>query len=204
MEVNHRIWSTFTSNDVLEDDLADATIVKYLPIIPASGLWLLKLGIGNDERFAQIFRDTWRQIPLKARRLIVKFWRRNTPPWAATGLRSPTIQLTDYWEFSERSWRQKNELGICGLDGHGLFFYGPVVDKMPQRHVEELIAHELAHVVQSATDGPPHTDRTIARIFDTTENIADEYMEGWGFDSEAMDEWLNKNWTWPGKPCSSN
>lgn len=47
----------------------------------------------------------------------------------------------------------------------------------------------------------------MPRLIDTVENIADEYMEGWGFDSGAMDDWLRDNWKWPDTGdalCSSN
>jgi hypothetical protein len=28
------------------------------------------------------------------------------------------------------------------------------------------------------------------------ENIADEYMEWWGFDPDAIDDWCAENWKW--------
>ena len=70
---------------------------------------------------------------------------------------------------------------------------------MPRKHVKEIIAHELAHVVQYATDDLPRPgsmDKTIPRNFDPIENIADEYMEWWGFDPDAIDDWVNDKWKW--------
>jgi hypothetical protein len=172
---------------------------EFFPIVPTSRLWLPRLGVGNDERFANIFRDTWRQIDIRARRLMVAHWRNGQPRYAIQGLWSPTIRLCRSWQFNEWSWRGPRDLGACGSGGHSLYFYAPVVDAMPTKHVGELIAHELAHVIQYATGDLPRpggTDRTIPRSCDPIENIADEYMEWWGFDPSAIDEWCAENWKW--------
>ena len=125
------------------EDTWMAAAPELLPIVPRSRLWLPKLGIGDDERFASIFRNTWHKIPLGARRLKVKHWRENSAHFPIQGLWSPTIQLTDYWELSDRTVRQPKDLGVCGRNGHSLYFYAPAVDAVPAQHVEELIAHEL-------------------------------------------------------------
>lgn len=177
-----------------QSDLDDAP--EFLPVVPTSRLWLPRLGFGDDERFAAIFRDTWCRIPLKARRIMVKHWRKSEPAWAIQGLWSPTIQLTDDWEFSDRSVRQPKEVAACGRNGHSLYFYAPLVDAMPVVHVQELIAHELAHVVQYGIGEPPSTDRSVPRWSDDSELEADEMMELWGFDCWAMDEWIAAHWTW--------
>lgn len=130
-----------------DDDQMELAVPEFLPIVPTSRIWLPKLGIGDDERCASIFQDTWRQIDIRARRLMVAHWRASKPLYAIQGLWSPTIQLVGSWEFSERSWRQPKELAACGCNGHSLYFYAPVVDAMPEQHVKELVAHELAHVV---------------------------------------------------------
>lgn len=182
--------------DLIPDEWA-ANAPEFLPIVPSARLWLPRLGIGDDERFAILVQDTWRRIPLGARRLMVRHWRRSEPIWAIQGLWSPTIQLTEYWELSDQSVRQPKDLAGCGRNGHSLYFYAPLVDAMPAQHVQELIAHELAHVVQYAIGEPPHSDRTLPRWCDQTEIIADEIMELWDFDPWAMDKWVERHWTWP-------
>lgn len=178
-------------------DLYDAADnYEFLPILPSSRLWLPRLGIGDDERFAGIFRDTWKSIPLRARRLIVKLWRQ-CPLRRLQGLWSPMVALSDYWEFSEWSGREPKDFGGCGCGGHSLYFFAPIVDAMPVQHVGELIAHELAHAVQFASGDFPQTDRSKHRWFDDTEIIADEIMHQWGFDPDAIDDWIKANWKWP-------
>jgi len=179
-----------------DEDQMEFAVPEFVPIVPTSRLWLPKLGIGDDERFANIFRATWHKIDRKARRLMVAHWRKGLPRYEIQGLWSPTIQLTDEWKFYDWSWRHSRDLAACGCGGHSLYFYAPVVDAMPTIHVEELIAHELAHVIQYATGEEPRTDTTKPRMLDATENGADGYMEYWGFDSEAMDDWLRDNWKW--------
>jgi len=69
---------------------------------------------------------------------------------------------------------------------------------MPAVHVQELIAHELAHVFQFAIGEPPSGDGTLPRGSDDAEMVADEIMEDWGFDPYAMDDWMAaSSWTWP-------
>jgi hypothetical protein len=55
----------------------------------------------------------------------------------------------------------------------------------------------LAHAVLYAEGESRSTDRTLHRWFDPVENMADEIMEIWGFDPNAMDTWMQENWTWP-------
>ena len=64
---------------------------------------------------------------------------------------------------------------------------------MPEHHVQELIAHELAHVIQFAFGEPPSSDGTLPRGCDDAELVADEIMEDWGFDPYAMDDWTAAN-----------
>jgi len=179
------------------DAISPENAPEFLPIVPSSRLWLPRLGIGDDERFAFIFRDTWRRIPLRAKRLMVRHWRMSEPVWAIQGFWSPVIELADYWEFSDRTVRHPKDAAACGRNGHSLYFYAPLVDAMPVVHVQELVAHELAHVVQFAIGEPPSGDRTLPRGSDDAEMVADEIMEEWGYDPNAMDDWTAANWTWP-------
>jgi hypothetical protein len=106
------------------------------------------------------------------------------------------VQLTDHWAFSDRAIRQPKDMAACGRKGHSLYFYAPIVDVMPTRHVEELVAHELAHAVLCAKGERLPTERTQHRCFDPSESMADEIMELWGFDPDAVDVWVQQNWNW--------
>lgn len=174
---------------------------EYLPIVPSSRLWLAARGDGNRPRFAGLFAATWRQIPLWGRRACVKHWREDPFPFQQ-GLWSPLIELAADWELSDRCWRQPKDMGVCGRNAHSLYFYQPLVDALPPQHVSELIAHELAHVVQYAkgwiernsVDAP--NDRSTPRLFDDNEIAADEIMEEWGFNPDGLEEWVDQNWKW--------
>lgn len=179
---------------VIPDEVLDSA-PEFFPIAPNSRLWLPKLGIGDDERFADIVRKTWKMIPTWARRMMVKYWRA-CPGGFIPAFWSPTIALDLDWHFSEHGFRHPKDLAACGCFGHRLFFYAPVVDAMPSQHVEELIAHELAHVVNHASGDVIQTDRTQPRWNDVAEEIADEIMQTWGFDPWAMDRWLKAHWKW--------
>lgn len=76
-----------TTTSEFDDDQWEKASAEYLPIVPSARLWLPRLGVGDDGRFARIFRDTWRKIPLKAKRLMVKHWRKSEPIAAESHLR---------------------------------------------------------------------------------------------------------------------
>ena len=76
---------------------------EYLPIVPSSRLWLPLPGDGDDARFAAIFRDTWRRIPLNARRAMVGHWRKSQPLSAIQLVWSPLICLCNEWELSDET-----------------------------------------------------------------------------------------------------
>jgi len=169
---------------------------NYLPIVPSSRLWLPHLGIGDDKRFAAIFRNTWRKLPFRDRRMMVMHWRM-CEPFRIREFWSPYVALSDDWTFFDGARRHPKDIAACGHSGHVLFFHASVVDTMPAVHVEELIAHELAHVIQHANGEMPQTDRSVPRCLDDSESDADEIMEQWGFEPSAMDKWIAAEWKWP-------
>src|SRR5262249_46543884 len=76
----------------------------------------------------------------------------------------------------------------CFANGYVLRFKAPLVDQMPATVVQDLIAHELAHVFQYAHG---YTERfgEAEPPEGNVEEDADELMESWGFDVDSPDEW---------------
>jgi hypothetical protein len=104
--------------------------------------------IDQHRRFADLFRGTWRAIPLHHRRLLHHHWR--TDPFRSVGA-SPRIALeppmsAGWGHRFTRPRPLRHVIGICTRHGHELLFHPAVVEKMPDPHVKELIAHELGHV----------------------------------------------------------
>jgi hypothetical protein len=44
-----------------------------LPIAPKAGLFLVRHGHGDEERFANLFRETWKSIPREERRALYRY-----------------------------------------------------------------------------------------------------------------------------------
>jgi hypothetical protein len=76
----------------------------------------------------------------------------------------------------------RGDKAVCRWRGHKLLFWFPIVLAYPDELVRDLIAHELAHVVQNAL-GFYFIDNPEA------EEAADEWVKAWGFSTTAMDEW---------------
>jgi hypothetical protein len=69
--------------------------------------------------------------------------------------------------------------------GHKIVFWSKIVAVYPDNVVRDLIAHELAHVYQSALGGESEDyDNPLC-----VEDDADWLMQLWGFDPVAIDDW---------------
>lgn len=176
-------------------------IFPLIPIVPTSCLYLSVRGLPGEQRFAQVFRDTWRQIPFACRRHLVRYWRMNHQGlWGVplpqsqrilreTGSLSvmdaehgPVIQLIpDRCHFAHRAF---DAVGMCSRWGFKLQFLEPIVSHMSDRHVGILIAHELGHAHLYACGDSQDDD------FEAEPAVADVICT-WGFDDYELDGAIN-------------
>src|SRR4051812_30768177 len=70
---------------------------------------------GGGERFARLFVETWRRLPLYARRRILKHWKNDRR--ADTVLR-PQIELLSGWAGREKGPGLGGTKGAAGGNGH--------------------------------------------------------------------------------------
>jgi hypothetical protein len=164
---------------------------QVLPLLPRHDVYLTVRG-GDGPRFASVFLTTWKRLPLRARRRILGHWR-NRYQEAYFSL-SPIIELQDCPIRDEA-------LGIVSMFGHWLRFYSEPINKLPDDVLQDLIAHELAHVEQDAAgircvkvypDGRADFTCRDGSYFGGNfeiEEDADTTMEDWGFDPESIDRW---------------
>ena len=190
-----------------------------IPIVPRSGVYLTAFGHGDDKCFAGLFRNTWKRIPLWARRLMLKHWRdysdykplvcrsdmsKYTPSQlsGSVSLRSlpyisPRIELVHGWKEKDicnygsivgiyPGDRRKHcgPLAVVAGFGYLLRFHSDRFDEMPENVVQDVIDHELVHIIQT-TYPPGYFGDTHGAI----EQHADEQITSWGFDPESDDEW---------------
>lgn len=180
---------------------------RFVPIVEEDRLYLEALEQGDDARFAALFRGVWTQIPARDRERMLEFW---GPHERIPGILGVPIVL----EFCETP-RTGGLAGICEPLGNALTFFAPVVDRMPPPHVEALIAHALAHVLQASDRTVPGAWRSewldgrvlagiddgtveammnaLMRASDPIEYEADRLAKRWGFDTLAMNRWLFRN-----------
>jgi hypothetical protein len=162
------------------------------------GLYLVANGHGDDRRFADSIRGVWVGLPAADRRLMRNYWQTNSWRSIVDGP-SPRIQLLAGWVdwLLGRNFRPRlvRAVGMCRYYGHELLFDSRVVDRLPEQHVRELIAHELGHVVVLA--------RGLTVSGPRAEYATDQVMRGWGFDPFALHLWLLRHverWTRRGRP----
>jgi hypothetical protein len=185
----------FFDTQILRPALATGLAKRILPRQRVY-LWVYA---GDGDKFARLFAETWRRMPLWARRRILRHWR-NDPRAAFAGDLSPKIELTTHWKNREGTEKDGEMAAVARL-GHYMAFADQVVARMPDAVVHDLVAHELAHVLQFASGY--EIDRSISRDDDALwlapngstltagdlETEADNIAENWGFRVESIDDW---------------
>jgi hypothetical protein len=121
--------------------------------------------------------------------------------------------------FERRTW------GVCEGPGIALVFLAPVVDRLPKKHTEAVIAHELAHVFQASkgtvsahslpedcTDALVQTlaadlgktvdemKAVLTYMSDPNESDADTIAKRWGYNARAMRRWVSGHIRWEDLP----
>lgn len=95
-------------------------------------------GPAAQERFIQMFKKVWKEIPQIERDMILDFW---TAGWIKNA--PPAVKVcNDSTKFNLETMT----LGVVNCDG--IFFWADAIDTMPDEVVQSLIAHELGHVYQ--------------------------------------------------------
>ena len=146
-----------------------------LEIDVASNLYLPSEGDGDREAFARIFGDVWFTIPERFRVSMVAEWRRGISGQES----SPMIQLV-------RGYRYAGGNEACG---HTLLFNADVARLMQDRHLRDLIAHELGHVWHYAIKGSLVANPRAT--WNDRECEADRLAIHWGFDMSGLREWAD-------------
>lgn len=152
-------------------------------LLPRHGIEFYSSDV-SGVRFAALFRATWKRIPLWARRRILSHWRKP----------KPTVFYSLDWVGRDGAFAQ------VARDGYALMFCAADFEDMPDAVAQDVIAHELAHVVQHAngmwwcraSDG-----RQVARYRDDPEELEVEQVEDeaneliffWDFDESSVDDW---------------
>ena len=121
---------------------------RWYPISVRDRLYVGCQNANDGPRFAGIFNFAWKKIPANARRQIVRYWR----SWRT--LLVPDITLSAF-PIPIR------DLPVTGVGAHvtslgrELWFCTPWIMEGPDDLVAWVIAHELAHVYQHATNTMP-------------------------------------------------
>ncbi len=141
-------------------------------LIRSSGIVLRTDANTDAARFARLFVETWRMIPLADRRLMRRGHRYPGDLWMGVGL------------FHDHQRWQRGPSGEAAaqfsvLSDHlELTVRNAWFARLPDEHARCIIAHELGHCVLSATS-PYHLGDAFAE-----EDVA-EQLRAWGFDDEA-------------------
>lgn len=160
---------------------------------------------GNGPRFVGLFRATWTRIPLGARRRMLKHWRDDSTIYSQLCQLAPSIEMSEWCPDNPDEDGEGKIWGQAKFNGRKLWFSSIVFDRMPDEIAQDLIAHELAHVLQYSFgwDEEIVDDCHVMRRGDDVmtagelEQWADEIMQDWGFDDTAMDDWAVKEFGMP-------
>jgi len=160
------------SYERLNDGLREGWIVSILPI---HGLYVWSPE-RNGQRFAELFRATWLQLPGHAIKRILRYWKRGYILDELLPM-TPTIDLFEFWNG------RTDQIWDHGYHAHEILFHSESVHRMPDTLVQTLVARALARVFDAAIHGFDglcwyDEDEVISGIVTT-----------WGFDNDVLDEW---------------
>lgn len=158
--------------------------VHRFRVVPRQPVYLSAPREGG-ERFARLFTETWRRLPLGVRRRILGYWRTDLYAFPPS---TPSIELLADWPHRQAGPDLLGTLGACSGCGHSLRFWAKIVAIMPDDLVRDLIAHELAHVYQWARGWDLDIVGNCKAEEDARRNV-----ECWGFSSTAFFEWKRSN-----------
>jgi hypothetical protein len=144
----------------------------YFRLLPRHEVYACVWG-SDKKRYLALVKDTWKRLPLYERRLILKYWRDHQ---LFTGVAVEVLPPPFPWD---------TKFATCLYCGTHLSFWAEVFDLMPDEVAHALIAHELAHVYHWA-EGDDLTDNSLPGF---VEAYADNMVEEWGFDLEALEDW---------------
>jgi len=123
---------------------------------------------GDGERFVDLFRSCWKQLPQAVQRRISMHWKSTRDQYC------PRIELSDIWGESQTCYGQVRNHGM------EMRFSASKFDERPYHAARWVIAHELAHVYQKAIGRQPGGMNE-----DENERDADGLAKKWGFPSES-------------------
>lgn len=150
--------------------------------ITISSKWKLQLTFhpgADGERFAELFRRVWEKIPKDHRACMRRRWKHDGQPHISIQtfpLRNfdggGPFPIACYWPHTEE-----------------FRFRSTWVDQMPDRVLENLVAHELAHclIIARRSDGP------VKLIAGADEEEAAEVMDEWEFSDAFLETWVDEN-----------
>lgn len=165
--------------------------LDLIPIVPEDNLFLRRLGETKKEtEFAELFRETWQQIPADARAVLKKYFEEGaTFETELTGGPSPYIACEIHW-FG----RAVGSIGCTFRKRGSIHIWAPFVTMMLKhkrdgQYLKTLVAHELAHTYKHALrewEGDYDSVRQNAAYI--REELATRaLLKGWGFDEDSLD-----------------
>lgn len=161
---------------------------RYIPIVARNDVYLFWLA-GDGRRFARLFQQVWRRLPLGVRRELLRHWRtsRPYPRNSQNGPHWPHIELVAGKSDFSRGNSRDAMAQTCS-SASSFAFDARSMDAISDAAVEVVIAHELAHAIyfidcrQEHMANAPYDDWG----FSQAEYDADELAESWGFDAQAL------------------
>ena len=126
-----------------------------------------------SQRLRTAFWDTFMKLPEPARTAINVHW---NAVRSSTGGRTPSVELSTYPAGAAR----KNVL--AATNSAAFWFHPHVLSHAPDKVVEALVAHELAHALLQAKRKTFESDKA-------EEQVVPFITFGWGYEDQDIDEW---------------
>jgi hypothetical protein len=156
----------------IREGLRDGWIV---PLLQPHDLYLFAPD-RDGQRFAELFRATWQELPGHATNRVLRYWRSRHYVAEVLPMR-PTIEFLGFWA------RRYGDLWSYSCHAHRLLFHSSSVAQMPDSIVQTLVACALARVFDIAVVG--YQERNFLEEGDVISRL----VNSWGFDDDDLACW---------------
>ena len=129
------------------------------------------------DRFVNNLQAVWGSLPDLPKIVLQRHW--------STCVGHLSVILTE----AAPPWERQKGFASASPCGVGLYFWSPVLERIPEEHLRTDIAHELGHMVFIALGEPGHKRPGYSKA----EWLITDLLPHWKFDQVAADEWKERN-----------
>lgn len=150
--------------------------IKHEPI------YIIKRGFCDEQKLCKALSCVWNRIPARAQAELRRYLTRVEETSALGDLAKGAMRMEALPNWPGRAVYH----GQCFNSGHAIRLHSVLLDVMPKKVIETLVAHEMGHSVLFAR-------MRRSRHVENSEEAVIRLIASWGYRDADFDEWSGKH-----------